>query len=362
MSDKLRVIIVGAGAVGAYIGASLVRAGNSVGFLVRPRTALALANQGLQIGFRARGRRRPRLAGIEDQIHVSSPRDFEIFGRLPEALETSGPDLLVHTLKSYDTVEFLESAREVASILPDVLCLTNGVESEDQVAAIIGRERVIPAALTTAVGRAGETKFVVERRRGVGVAAGNRLSAQIKAEFDAAGLDCRIYGDGTSMKWSKLLTNLLANPTSAILDMRPGDIFAHPGLFDLEIRMLRECLAVMQALRLHVVDLPRIPVRALALATRLPPWLSRRILGRAAGSGRGAKMPSFHIDLRSGRGKSEVDALHGAVARAGALHGVPTPVNRMLTDTLLSLTRGELPIDTFAGRPDRLLEKLSKGA
>jgi Ketopantoate reductase PanE/ApbA C terminal. len=80
--------------------------------------------------------------------------------------------------------------------------------------------------------------------------------------------------------------------------------------------MLRECLAVMKAQGIDVVDLPKTPVRALAFATRLPLWLSKPLLGRAAGSGRGGKMPSFHIDLHSGRGKSEVDYLHGAVVRA----------------------------------------------
>ena len=67
------------------------------------------------------------------------------------------------------------------------------------------------------------------------------------------------------MKWSKMLTNLPANATSAILDMTAAEVFAHPGLFRLEMRMLRETLAVMRASRIRVVDLPGVPVRALAL-------------------------------------------------------------------------------------------------
>jgi len=161
------------------------------------------------------------------------------------------------------------------------------------------------------------------------------------------------------MKWSKLLTNLLANPTSAILDMTAAEIYAHPGLYQLEIEQLRECLAVMKAQGLGVVDLPGTPVRLLALATKLPTWLSKPFLSKAAGAGRGAKMPSFHIDLYAGRTRSEVTYLHGAVVRAGEKLGVPTPVNKLLTETLLALAEGRISRDTYAHNPEKFLAELN---
>jgi len=66
-------------------------------------------------------------------------------------------------------------------------------------------------------------------------------------------------------------------------------------------------------------------------------------------------MPSFHIDLHSGRGKSEVEWLNGAVVRYGKQKNIPTPVNELLTKTLMSLTRGETPVETFAHQPEKLL-------
>ena len=69
-------------------------------------------------------------------------------------------------------------------------------------------------------------------------------------------------------------------------------------------------------------------------------------------------MPSFHIDLHSGRGKSEVDFLHGAVVRAGKKSGVPTPVNKLLTETLLALTNGEIPLEEYTRQPEKLLSML----
>jgi 2-dehydropantoate 2-reductase len=176
--------------------------------------------------------------------------------------------------------------------------------------------------------------------------------------FNAAYLNSQLFDDAHSMKWSKMLTNLLANPTSAILDMTARDVFANRELYKLEIEMLQECIAVMEAQGLKVVDLPGTPVRALAFATRLPLWLSKPLLARAAGAGRGGKMPSFHIDLHSGRGESEVQYLHGEVVRAGEKCNVPTPVNRVLTETLLALTDKEIPLEEFARQPKKLLARI----
>ncbi len=72
------------------------------------------------------------------------------------------------------------------------------------------------------------------------------------------------------MKWSKMMTNLTANPISAILDMTAAEVFANPKLYRLEVEMLCECMAVMKAQGIPVVDLPGTPVRALAFVTRLP--------------------------------------------------------------------------------------------
>jgi 2-dehydropantoate 2-reductase len=172
-------------------------------------------------------------------------------------------------------------------------------------------------------------------------------------------LNAHLFLRAADMKWSKMLTNLPANATAAILNMTAAEVFAHPGLFRLEMRMLRETLAVMRANCVRVVDLPGVPVRALALGTRLPEFIARPLMLKAVGGGRGGKMPSFHIDLYSGRGRSEVDWLNGAVVCYGEKAGVPTPVNRLLTETLLALTRGDVPLETYSRQPEKLLEKVS---
>ena len=109
--------------------------------------------------------------------------------------------------------------------------------------------------MTTAVGRRGTGDIVLEKLRGVGIAKGHTLSEKLVSAFDEAYLNAKLFDDAASMKWSKMLTNLIANPTSAILDMTPAEIFANRDLYELEIDLLKECLAVMEVQGIDVVDL-----------------------------------------------------------------------------------------------------------
>jgi 2-dehydropantoate 2-reductase len=348
----MKILSFGAGAIGTYIGGSLALAGHQVVFVEQPQAAEALRFSGLRLNLGLDARR----AG-QAEYTLAAPR-VEFSASLGEALGGGPFDVALFALKSYDTPAALEGMRPFSGQLPPILCLQNGVDNEAAIAALIGSGNVIAGTVTSAVGRRGIGDISLEKLRGVGVASGHALSNQLVGALDGAFLNARLFARAADMKWSKMLTNLLANPTSAILDMSAAEVFAHPGLYRLEIAQLSECLAVMKARGVTVVDLPGTPVRALALATRLPLWLSKPLLSRAAGAGRGAKMPSFHIDLHSGRGKSEVSYLHGAVVRAGEKYGVPTPVNRLLTETLLGLTEGRIPPDRFAHQPEKLLALL----
>ena len=352
INGKTKILTFGAGAIGTYIGGSLVLAGHQVVFVEQQKVVDELRERGLRLDLTLDARRKTRDASV---INSSA---FVIVSSLDEALRYGPFDLALFALKSFDTQAALESMKPFADKLPPLLCLSNGVSNEPAIAEALGKDKVIYGTVTTAIGRRGAGDIVLEKLRGVGVAKGHALSEKVHAALDAAYLNSRLFEDAASMKWSKMLTNLIANPTSAILDMTAGEVFANRDLYKLEIDMLKECIEVMKAQGFEVVDLPGTPVRALAFATTLPLWLSKPLLGRAAGAGRGAKMPSFHIDLHSGRGKSEVEYLHGAVARAGEKFKVPTPINKVLTETLLALTNKEIPLEEFAHKPEKLLSKL----
>ena len=352
LNGKLKVLAFGAGAIGTYIGGSLALAGQQVVFVEQPKVVEDLRQRGLRLDLTLDKRRK-----MQDASRVD-PSSFVIVSTLEEALRYGPFDVALFALKSFDTEAALEGIKPYADKMPPILCLSNGVSNEPAIAAALGKDKVIYGTVTSAIGRRGAGDIVLERLRGVGIARGHPLSEILNSTFDAAYLNSQLFDDANSMKWSKMLTNLLANPTSAILDMTAGQVFANRDLYKLEIAMLRECLAVMDAQGFNVVDLPGTPVRALAFATRLPLWLSKPLLSRAAGAGRGAKMPSFHIDLHSGRGKSEVEYLHGEVVRAGEKCKIPTPVNKVLTETLLALTNKDIPLEEFAHQPEKLLAKI----
>ncbi len=326
----MNVLVFGAGAIGGYLGGSLALQKNRVVFLERPHNLDRLKN-GITLN-------------LGDQVHRVS--DIQVVTSIPDALKLTKFDVSLFALKSYDTAAALESIKPFVGELPPFLCLQNGVENEAALAAVLGDDKVIAGTVTTSVAKDGPGKIRVERLRGVGIA-NHPLSSQIMSSFNAAGLNPKLYASADSMKWSKLTTNLLCNATCAILDLKPAEIMANSAIFKLEMAQIGEALAVMNALNLQVVDLPKTPVRALAFAaSRLPLALARPLMARGVGRGRGGKMPSLHIDLHSGKGRSEVDWLNGAVVRVGKRLGVQTPVNSLLLETLIGMTRQGTPAIT----------------
>ena len=194
----------------------------------------------------------------------------------------------------------------------------------------------------------------------MGVAGNHPLAKDLVQIFVKSGIDCKYFPNAESMKWSKLVTNLLGNSSSAILNLSPAQIYSNPALYQIEIEQVREALNVMQFQDINAVNLPGVPVKILAaLIKYLPYWLSRPLLSNSIGGGRGKKMPSFHIDLYSGRKQSEVNQLNGAVVRAGEESRIPTPVNSFLTNSLLSLINREIPLETYNQGQEKFLSQLA---
>jgi 2-dehydropantoate 2-reductase len=343
-ADRLNILVYGAGAIGTYIGGSLALVGHQAVFLERAAVAEELRARGLRL-----------IIGGETH-HLPEPI---IVDSLDAAIGENQFDVILFALKSYDTEAVAETLAQSAKSFPPVLCLQNGVDNEPILAAALGQEKVIPGTVTSSISRRGVGDILLERLRGVGISAAHNHAVTFAAAMTEAGLNPRLYPNPGAMKWSKLLTNLLTNASAAILDMTPAEVLAIPDLFNLEILQLREALKVMDAQNLPVLDLPKTPVRALAFAVRtLPSGIARPLMAQAIGKGRGGKMPSLHIDLHSGSGKSEVGNLNGAVVRHGTRLGISTPINAMLTDILQALTRNELSREKFSKKPFALLEAI----
>ncbi len=326
----MKALIIGAGAIGCLVGGKLAQAGHEVTLAARPGTAAIIRQQGVEM-HDSRGRH-----------HITA---IAAAGSIAAAFHLAAYDLAILTVKSYDTATALNEFVQVAgSAPPPVLSLQNGVGNEEALATALGGANVLAGVITTPVSVLGPAVVQVDKPAyTLGLSpwhadAPAPLVDATQTALTQAGFSVTRYADAQSMKWTKLLMNMMGNAVCAILDMTPAQEMAEDVLVDLEIDAWREALAVMQAANIRPANLGGYPFRLLApLIRTLPKPLLRSALRVKAGGARGGKMPSLHIDLHSGRKQSEVAWLNGAVAKKGEEVGVRTPINRMLTDVLLGM-------------------------
>ena len=325
----MRFLVFGAGAVGAWIGANLVMARQSVAFVGRPSFVAAVREQGLRVA----------LPGGETWRLC----DLEAGTTLDEVLQrASAPfDAVLLCMKSFALDQAIAELRACADALgaARLVAFQNGIGNEAALAQAFGAQRVLAATLTSPVSLDAPAAVRLERSSGgVGLAALDAARASwsgiVHAMAGAPLLRARAYADWQAMKWSKLLLNLMGNAASALLGLPPAAIYRDRRLFAVEMRALREALAVMAAHDppIRAVNLPGYPVRALALGVRhLPDALLQPLLAHLVARGRGNKLPSLYYDVAGRTGRSEVIVLNGAVADAGRRLGVPAPTNAALT-------------------------------
>ncbi len=346
----MRILVYGAGAVGGYVGARLAQSGHDVTMIVRDVTAASIAEKGLTV----------KEAGASFTVQPTATTSVAQTFMSPDVQF----DLIIMGMKAYDLKTSIDHLVAFCPDPPPILTLQNGIGVERPLIEQFGPERLIIGALTTPVSKPMSHQIIVERSdRGLGLAPAQRgqaIQPWVKL-LNQAGITTEAFKDYQAMKWSKAFLNIVANATSAILNRPPGTIYKSEAMFDLEVRMLRETLAVMDALKLQVVDLPGSSAKRLAFGVQKAPKLMLKpILTGIVAKGRGDKMPSFQIDLMADKGQSEVIFHNGAIAKAGLAHHIPTPVNTTLTDVLVRLSRHDLDWRDFDGKPARLLTELER--
>jgi 2-dehydropantoate 2-reductase len=368
VNEPLRIVIVGAGAVGGWMGGRLAQGGHAVTLVGRQHLADAVAAEGLRL-------RSPDNAGGMADTVVTNLR---VVTSLDDASAHGPFDLALFTVKTYDTdkaiaeMQAIEQAENVPAAdgpvarrqspgwgNPTILTLQNGIRSEQALAEAFGPERIVAGTELSPISVPQTGTILLEKRRGgIGLAAvspDTSIDRWVQV-FDDTVLATRAYADYRSMKWSKLLLNLIGNASAAILDMSTVEVYADRRLFRLEIDMLREGVAAMRGLGLKPVKLPGYPVPLLAWGVRwAPSFLLGLVMRRMVAGGRGNKPPSLLLELRRGRQRSEVAELNGAVVRAGEQIGLPTPVNRTLAETLTRLVSGCIKWDGIRHQPDVLM-------
>jgi 2-dehydropantoate 2-reductase len=346
----MRILVVGAGAVGSFLGTLLAAAGNEVTLV------------------------RIFEPSSTDPMTLVSPdgavQSFPV-RRVSRTEEAPEPDLILLAVK----MPALREALAPTLIWPTVPTLTveNGIGAEGIAAEVRPDAPLIAGSLTAPIELASKDEIRWLGKGGLGLSAvtpdAKPAVRAIKREFGRVGFRTAEIRDASSMKWSKLLANLIGNATGAILDMDADEIYRDPRLFAIERRQLCETLDVMQQLGLKPIGLPGAAVPWLARVVRLPALLSRPILARIVGGARAGKMPSLRVHVRAVESgtppvtavagePTEVRWMNGAVARFGVVTAVPTPVNSLLAELVDDVAADPERRAALRRNPDRLLAEL----
>jgi 2-dehydropantoate 2-reductase len=257
-------------------------------------------------------------------------------------------------------------AYDVRAAIPDIRALLgeqgllvafqNGVGTEEILAEQLGRERVLAGTLTVSAGIS-EPGVIRRFSKGGGVALstmdGSQVPSWLVEMFEATGLPTAIIGDYRSLRWSKLLLNMLGAPISAILDVSMPTIVTNSNLFRLEQLAVREAGRMMDVQGIKTVSLPGYPVPLARAVMRLPELVAQMTLGPQLARARGGHSPTMRADMK--RNKSEVCWLNGAVAAAARRMGQPAPVNEALTELVDLLLAEPERRETYRGNPEALL-------
>jgi 2-dehydropantoate 2-reductase len=289
----LRILIVGAGAVGGYFGGRLAQAGRDVTFLVRPSRAKQLSQDGLRI--------------------ISPHGDAVLSPKLISADKIDAPyDIIFLSVKAYA----LEAAMNdfAAAVGPETMIfpVLNGMRHIDILTKRFGEHAVIGGVCLVAAeidhqGRivqlADFQQLVYGERNGESTP---RLKA-LDATLQGAGFDARLSPEIMQAMWEKWVQLASLGAITCLMRGTIGEIVAAPGGTKLSIDVVNESVAV-------------------ATACGYKP--SEKVLSRhaAAMTAPGSLLTSsMYRDLRKGA-PVEADQILGDFIERGSARGVTTPL------------------------------------
>ena len=309
----MRFAILGSGAVGGYFGAKLAKTGQDVTFIARGAHLEAIRTNGLTIQSAKLG-------------------DFVV--RAPAESDTAriGPvDVAIVSVKAYDNATALPMLKPL--IAPDtvVLTLQNGVDSADDVAAIVGEQHVLGGTTYVATALEGPGLIVqtgVHRSIIFGEVFGDRgrITPRVQSIADVlASADIQVtpVADARAPIWDKFVYLAAFSGFTGASRLAIGHIWKYPHVREMFYAASREIAAIAKA--------EGVTISANRFETleeymiNIPPSTRSSLL----------------IDLEQGK-RIEVEALQGAAVRRAAKHGVPVPIVSTLYALLKPLENGPI--------------------
>jgi len=303
----MRILIVGAGSIGSSFGGFMAKAGHNVTLLDQHKAHMdAVARHGL------------RITGIWGDHLVGGMRALTT----ADGLKAGEFDLIVISVKSYDTGAAVESINHLLDDNTLVLSYQNGLGNAERIAETIGWRRTIGARVIYGV-RMPEPGViditVIAEPTALGVYSPDAPAGRVReivAAMEKAGLPT-IYTDAVATKlWQKVTYNCALNPLSALLDVNYGRLAESAHTLDIMRDIIFEVYAVGHAMNVPLQPPTPQAYFDLFINVLIPPTA--------------AHYASMREDVRQGR-RTEIDALNGAICRYGQARNVPTPANLILT-------------------------------
>ncbi|AVL26260.1 ketopantoate reductase [Nocardia brasiliensis NBRC 14402] len=317
-----RVMVIGAGSIGIFVGGKLAVAGADVTFVGRPRLLDEIAASGIRL---------TDLDGGDDALAADR------FRVATEPDDIGSAELVLVTVKSAATAD---AVRELAGkIRPGtvVLSLQNGIGNDTVIREILPHCVVLAGMVMFNVVHHAAGRFHRGTEGGLAVQDDPEL-APFLGVFEQAGLALRRYPDLRPVQWAKLLLNL-NNPINA-LSGRP----LREQLADRDYRRClaltqREALTVMNKARIAPARLTPVPPRVMATLLTVPDGIFRRVFGQVLAVDPMARS-SMSDDLALRR-KTEISWLCGEIVGLGAMVDLPTPVNQRLIELVVAAEQGD---------------------
>ncbi|GGC44446.1 2-dehydropantoate 2-reductase [Siccirubricoccus deserti] len=341
-----RIAIIGAGAVGCYAGSYMAQAGEDVTFVdMWPEHVETMRAKGL------------RITHIKDVPEFTVPVRAIHLTELQHVSKERPFDIAFVCVKSYDTAWATLMVKQYLAPGGFVVSLQNCM-NEETVAEIVGWGRTlgsIASSITVDLCEPGH----VRRASGKGGAAHTvyRVGEVHGRITDRAKEVCRLVGLSDSAKvtenlwgerWSKLVTNGMANGLSACTGLVSKEILTDDVLRHFTARLGSEAIRVGQALGYTLEEIHHIDPEVIARAGEGDAAAKREYdehrLEEARKPGGGAHRPSMGQDMVKGR-RTEIEFINGFIVDKAKAIGIATPANAALTDIVKRVEKGELQPD-----------------
>jgi 2-dehydropantoate 2-reductase len=297
----MRILVMGAGAVGAYFGARMRAAGEDVVLCARGENLRAIREHGLDITS-IRGDLRIEIGATD------TPREFAPY------------DLILFSVKAYDTDAAAQAISGCLSPGGAILTLQNGVENEAKLATIFGRDAVMGGNARVGVEMVapGEIVHLSTGHIDFGELDGRETErAKAIAEvFRRAGILGQLSADIMTLRWDKLIWNGAFNTVTTLTRRRVGEVLDDPEGLKLLRTLMQEIMSVARAEGANISD------------DRIDAYLAHSQKNLRA------LKTSTQQDLERGKAL-EYEALSGAVVRAARRHSISVPA----AETIYALLR-----------------------